>query len=215
MKRLGVVLVTAVAIVATTTSLAAAGSWSGKDPRRDVTGLRYDPEPEPCGTTTEVNASGDANTDIISLAVRHMKYSVEAVVGFSALDRRSTQKVETAIKTNERTYTVEVNRFQDGRPSEVLLFQYERPQQSGTCGSSATFLLGPLRCRNLSGAYALGSESVAVSIPRRCLSHPRWVRGAARTHRWEDDVVHSDTWAPAGSHVPRFIGPFGARVHRL
>ena len=57
-------------------------------------------------------------------------------------------------------------------------------------------------------------DVVKVSIPRRCLSTPRWVQVGASNVRFVDERIYSDQWAPPGSDETGFFRPYGPRVRR-
>jgi hypothetical protein len=208
-----VAALSAVAFIAGT-GVAQADHWRRGELRHDVTGYRYDPAPEPCGTLTDVDATADTTIDITSIGVGHMKDSVVVVAHFVDLKRWGDHETEFAIRTNGRDYTVDVSRYKTGGTVEVELFRSTPPPEpTGECGS-VVIAKSALSCPRLTGEIAPRGDLVSVRVPRRCVSYPRWVRGGARSHRWVGDAVHADTWAPAGTDASGIIGPFGPRVRR-
>src|SRR5690349_12556187 len=59
--------------------------WVGGDAAGDVEGWHFDPEPAPCGTYTDVDASANTNQDITGLVVNHKRREVRLVVRFADL----------------------------------------------------------------------------------------------------------------------------------
>ena len=216
-QRVGPVVAMTAAIVIGGAGVAAGDSWHGADPRGDVTGHRYDPEPEPCGTDTELDASADNSTDITHLIVRHEKYAVVVVVRFNDLGWSRQQSTVIAIKTPTRAYTADVFRSRTDGTAEVYLFPSEPPpppDPNDECGFVTTIEAG-VGCRNLEGRIAPDHDLVSVRVPRRCIGYPTWVKGGARASRWlEDGAVHSDTWAPEGTEGTSWFGPVGPQVPR-
>ena len=125
--RLASVVATAGVLVIAGTGVAVGDSCHGADARGDVRGYRYDPEPQPCGTSTEVDRSADTTTDITHLVVRHERYAVEVVVRFRDLTASGMHETSIAIKTPSRTYTVDVSRFQTGGSTRLFLARYQPP----------------------------------------------------------------------------------------
>lgn len=214
--RLAPVVAMAGMLVIVGTGVAAGDSWHAADARGDVRGHSYDPEPQPCGTSTDVDASADTTTDITHLVVRHERYAVEVVVRFRDLTASGTHETSIAIKTPSRTYSVDVSRFQTGGSTRLFLARYQPPpppDPDNECGMVSILQVG-LPCAHFEGRIAPEHDLVSVRLPRRCLGYPKWVSGGASAYRWVGGAVHTDTWAPAGTDETGFIGPFGPEVLR-
>ena len=210
-KRRGLIVAVA-AVAVSIPSTAYADAWSGVEPVGDVHGFRFDPEPKPCGTVTDWNATANTTNDITKLIVNHTMERVVLTLRFRDLRLRGGHMTQFAIMTNERGYVLDVDRFETGAKTEFF-FSHQptdipEPNECGGIG----LLFEDLGCLRLTGEIAADRDVVKVSIPRRCLSTPRWVQVGASNHRYEDGRVYSDHWAPPGSDETSFFGPYGPRV---
>lgn len=192
-----------------------ADAWSGLDPAGDVHGWSFDPEPPPCGTVTDWNATANTTNDITKLVVNHAAERVVLTLRFRDLRARGAHMTEFAIRTNERAYVLDVDRMKTGGRTHFFLARQPNDiPEPDECGGMGLMFVG-LGCPGITGQIAPDLDVVKVSIPRPCLSKPRWVQVGARNHRFEDDGrIFSDQWAPPGSDDTDFFGPYGPRVHR-
>ena len=207
--------VTALAVTATLCSPAAAHAerWAGSDPEADVEGRHFTPEPPPCGTYTEVDASGNTNQDITRLVVSHQRREVRLIARFRELDREVEQRVAVHLTTGKRRWFLDVNRFRD---FDADVFQVSAflargpyfPAGGDECG--AAVVARPTSC-HVRPELDLRANVLRASVPRSCLRNPRWVRvGARATGAGTNDerVGYSDEWGSSESPLP----PFGPKV---
>lgn len=190
-----------------------ADAWSGLEPGGDVHGFTFDPEPPPCGTSTDWNATANTTNDITKLVVNHTAERVVLTLRFRDLRWRGGHMTTFAIRTHEWGYLLSVDRLRTGGRTEFFLAReptdISEPDECGGVG----IILGDLYCPRLTGEIAPDRDVVKVSIPRPCLSTPRWVQVGAHNYRFDDDGrIFSDRWAPAGSDETSFFGPYGPRV---
>jgi hypothetical protein len=192
-----------------------ADAWSGLEPAGDVHGFTFDPEPPPCGTSTDWNATANTTNDITKLVVNHTAERVVLTLRFRDLRRRGAHMTQFAIRTDERGYLLNVDRWKTGAKTESFLAHepsIPEPDPEAECGG-IVILMEDRYCPRLTGQIAPDIDVVKVSIPRRCLSTPRWVQVGAHNYRFEEDGrSFYDRWAPAGSDETSFFGPYGPRV---
>lgn len=192
-----------------------ADAWSGLEPTGDVRGISFAPEPPPCGTWTEWDATANTTNDITTLVVNHTTERVVLTLRLRDLRWRGQSMTEFAIRTNERGYVLDVDRLRTGGRTRFFLARQPttipEPDECGGVGLG----FADLGCLRLTGEIAPDRDVVKVSIPRPCLSKPRWVQVGALNYRFDDDGrIFSDRWAPPGSDETAFYGPYGPRVHR-
>ena len=85
-------VIAALAVIAVLAPAAAhAERWAGGDPRGDVEGWHFDPEPEPCGTDTQIDATQNTNSDITRLVVRHTRTAVQLTCASATSTPRSSR----------------------------------------------------------------------------------------------------------------------------
>ena len=165
------------------------------------------------------NATANTTNDITKLVVNHTLERVVVTLRLRDLRARGANMTTFAIRTNERGYVLNVDRFETGAKPEFFLAlepEVQGPDPGDECGGATTISEGRY-CPRLTGEIAPERDVVKVSIPRRCLSTPRWVQAGASNYRFEDDGSHrfrvySDRWAPPGSDETGFYGPYGRRV---
>ena len=201
------------ALVVGVPATASADAWSGVEPAGDVHGSTFDAEPPPCGTTTAWNATANTTNDITKLVVNHTTERVMLTLRLRDLRWRGANMTMFAIRTNERGYILNVDRHRTGGRTNLFLARQPTDiPEPDECGGVA-LMFGDLGCRRLTGEIAPDRDVVRVSIPRRCLSTPRWVQAGASNYRFEEDGrAFHDRWAPAGSDESSFFGPYGPRV---
>jgi hypothetical protein len=219
------------ALVLAAGSTAQAERWSATDAAGDVTGWHYDPEPEPCGTQSEVDGSPDANDDISRLIVRHTRKVVRVTVGFRDLDPALDQSVDLHFQTTRpRGWAVDIDRLQwrPGKPFRVLTSfsretRYPDPEDIETDPEGCGYLLiggDSGSCRPMHAEVETDLDLVRIEIPRYCLRNPRWVQVGARSTGWtwpEDPAdktftSFSDEWGVRDPMASRWLPPFGPRV---
>ncbi len=188
---------------------ARADSWTAPDPAGDATVYTFDPDPEPCGTITETPS---AEGDIRRLRVRHTRDLVVLSLDVTGLVNRYRTSTTFEVVTPDREWTVDVTHH-EGR-TEVGYWRTPQitPDEVGECGSYG-YVTGVRSCRGAVGTIDARAGRVGVSLPRRCLGTPRWVRAGASIYSGQAHGS-SDTWMPPGSDDGDFTTPVvGRRVY--
>jgi len=111
----------------------------GHDPAGDVHGFTHDSEPEPCGTTTDVDATDNTSYDITRLAVAHYRRSIPIRVHFRDLLGKGFHGTEAWVRADGRGYLVDVPRGSTKAIARVDLIldpSFPSPTNSATCRSS-------------------------------------------------------------------------------
>lgn len=193
-----------------------ADSWRAPDAAGDVIGYSFTPEPPPCGTLTQTHVPADTTTDIVGLAVRHRHDTVALAARFRDLGMRP-QVVSFAVETDGRSFEVRVERRRTGGPARASVFVTSPPEaptpDDEFCSYTTAMIGGP--CRGQVADMSAEADRVAVTLPRRCLRDPRWIRAGVEAYRFLDrGGVRRDRWAPAGADETAFVGPLGPRVRR-
>lgn len=201
-----------------------ADGWSGPDQAGDVRGWHYDPEPEPCGTDTEVDGSAEANEDITRLGVRHTRGAVVITTRFVDLDPGLEQAAFLYMRTNLGGWWLHVDRF-ERQPGNWRMFTFlaEEPDLphpddiESECGAVGIILLGE-PCR-MARTVDFDLELIRLRVPRSCIGNPRWVRVGVTAHRWIDpadpedrsSTTFYDDW-DGGVELSPWAPPYGPRV---
>ena len=209
-------LTLAVVVGVLSPTAAQAERWTGTDEVGDVEGWHHDPEPEPCGTRTDLDASANTDQDITRLVVSHRRREVRLVVRFEDLDRGLEQHTSIAVRSGERHWVLTVNRFRDFDADvfQVVGFLARTKATTGEVECGPVLDLTPTDC-HVRPTVDLDANAVRVDVPRSCLRHPRWVRvgaratGEAQTEAGRD--LFSDVWGAGGS-LSTWPPPLGARV---
>jgi hypothetical protein len=203
-------------------AIAHADRWTGADDAGDVEGWFYDPEPEPCGLDTEVDASGETNEDITRLRVRHTRRTMIVTTKFRDLRRPLEQAMSLYVRTGRRGWWLDVIRFRDSDGAwRVLTFmtrEPELPDPDDIDGCGIFIILTDVGCRT-SHKIDFAGDRFRLVVPRRCMRNPRWVRVAADSDRFvepEDPdepgwTTFSDEWDD-GVELSPWMPPFGPRV---
>ncbi|UMG92926.1 hypothetical protein [Nocardioides sp. TF02-7] len=223
MRSLRAVLAAALALLLLLPATAQAERWTSPDPRGDVEGWHFDPDPEPCGTVTDLDGSAEVNSDITRVTVRHGRRPVEVTVRFRDLVHALEQSVWIHFRTPRAGWRLSVYRWEE-TPGKFDTFVFlgrdpkgRGPGEADDCGSSVISWIGD-GCR-VQRRVHLAEDYLRVSVPRRCLRDPRWVRVAVRAHQWvdpddpadESSSSFSDEW-DGGTRLSRWLPPFGPRV---
>jgi hypothetical protein len=107
-----------------------------------------------------VAAPGEASVDVTSTAASLGQRRLSVAVHFRDLEVRVRHQTLVRVWTSRGAYDVTAERQSARRPKVSLARK----------GADA------LRCRGLSVAYDGAADTVAVSVPARCVGAPRWVR---------------------------------------
>lgn len=204
-------------LLGSTITGASAETWRATDAAGDVSASTYDPEPPPCGTSTEADQADDATTDIVGLDAHHRKESVELTARFRDLTSWRNQVVSFAVKTDRRTLAFAMRRDQDSGKVSVDMLRYPSSlaplPTDGECSSfSILSIVGS--CAGLVARMAVGRDVASVAIPRTCLDDPRWIRVGVRSYRFVGESARNDVLIPPGADAFDFPGPFGPKLRR-
>ncbi len=212
---------TALAVIAASLfpMTAYAERWVSGDDAGDVRGWHFDPEPEPCGTYEDVDASANTNQDVTRLVVAHRRKEVSLVVRFTDLDRKLEQHLSIHLVSGKRGWLLDVDRFRDFdadvfQVSGFLARARVLPDDQDECGDAVK--IRPTDC-HVRPRVELAADVVRVVVPRACLRHPRWVRAGVRAtgHDEPDDhesvTAFSDVWGAEG-HASSWLPPLGPKV---
>lgn len=193
-----------VAVIASLIVLGAASSahaidYTDPDPRGDVEGWNYKPDPPPCGTTEAVEPADARKGDIRRLSVRDDDGLLRLRLRFRDLPALRRLYVEFPVRTRDRDYMIHL--FRARKRTHVHLFP-EVPLPDPEPGAECSAVLGDAGvkfCKGLSGAFSPRKNRVRVRLPISCVRSPRWVRVGAEAGYYKRGASFSDTWAPRGS----------------
>ena len=220
-------VISALAVTAVLAPAAAhAERWAGGDPRGDVEGWHFDPEPEPCGTDTQIDATENTNSDITRLVVRHTRTAVQLSVRFRDLDPALEQVTQLHIATRARRgWFVDIDRVR-GRSGNfrVVAFMGKEPNYpdpediDDECGLFG-FVTDASRC-GMRPEIDLVANVITASLPRRCLGNPRWVRVGVGSYGWAEPadpgdksfISYSDEWGIRNDSASPWLPPYGPKV---
>ena len=152
--------------VCITASPASAQSVDRPDPRRDVSRIDQN-------TGEGTAAPGRTNGDIVRTVFRHKKHRIRIRIGFVDLKRSfGALFIDVFVNTNEgvhREGVIAVDREDSGDPWRGVSWLDNGDEQ--------------LRC-NVHHSLDYQHNVAILGVPRRCLSHPRWVRIGADARTW-------------------------------
>lgn len=172
----------------------------------DVEGFRYDPEPPPCGTITDVRPARPRVGDIKKLTVRHTRTTIGLSVHLRAMPKLNRSSLSFQVRTPDRAFVVAV--FRTGGDDQARVYG-ERPPPSPPLGQECYSWIDDVSVRACRGAVAeqdRATDIATVSLPRRCLGKPKWIRVSAEVGRSKGGAFYADAWAPRGSKPS---GPWG------
>ncbi|WP_028657064.1 hypothetical protein [Nocardioides sp. J54] len=169
LRHLVVAPALAVALLATTGGVASAQTWRHDDAVRDVRSGDFDSE---WGTLSPQRKAGDVTRTTVS----HTRSRLVVRIAMRAVPSGSSFVMAT-VRTPRTSY--DVTRFRmAGIGTTVVL---EKTNGAG----------GELRCRGLSARVR--GKALELSVPRRCIGKPAWVRVAAGVVVLQgEDAVHVD-----------------------
>jgi hypothetical protein len=151
------------------------------------------------GDVTYTQAGSPVNADVLRTVVRHRAHSVLVRTAFADL-RNNAQGVVSGIKI----------RTNEGLHRQVWVMK------DGSASGSQVALVTPrgrqVRCHGLSKSIDWAGDSISVTVPRSCLSAPRWVQvvNAAGNFATGDMPSYVDV---AGKTGYRFSG-WSAKIRR-
>ena len=207
----------ALALLAPTAAVA--DYWRSTDDSRDVEGFNYDPEPAPCGTVTELDGSGDTNTDITRLGVRHTRRALVVTTRFRDLKVAREQNLSINIRTSTEGYELDLYREAPSTGAWQVYTDlwtepdYPDPDDVPECEGFGVVSHG-VTCR-IGRRIDFANDLIRLTVPRPCLENPRWVRIAAGSSRFLDHGstfdIYFDEW-DGGARLNYWLPPFGPRV---
>jgi hypothetical protein len=207
------VLLLGATLLLTLAAPAQADRWAGRDPRGDVSGWSFSPEPPPCGSVVSEPAPENVEHDLTRVAVAHRGTTVQVTVHFRDLRRASRASLTIGLRTPGKGFELTVDQRREAAAAPRVFFGTETQYgEVGDCGIVGGISEG-LGCRDLEARISPRQDTATVRIPRRCLGDPRWVRAAVDVYALGNDAGGSDHWGPAGSE-PRLRGFFGPKVRR-
>jgi hypothetical protein len=122
-----------------------------------------------------VPAPGEASVDVTRTAVSFGQRRLSVAVHFRDLEVRARHQALVRLWTPRGAYDVTA----------------ERPSARRATVSLARKGAGAPRCRGLSVTYDGAADTVALSVPARCIGAPRWVRlGVKATATPRTDAVN-------------------------
>ena len=199
-----------------------ADRWSSPDEIGDVEGWTYDPEPKPCGTFIDVDGSAETNSDITRLSVRHTRRAVILTTRVARLDRRLEQSVSLYVRSEDRGWWLDVDRFKTHSGNwRVMTFMAREPKLPDPddvegCGIGISLI--DVGCRT-TGTVDFEHDLIRLTVPRQCMGNPRWVRvGADASQFVEPEDPDSEAWTTFsdewddGVELSPWMPPFGPRV---
>jgi hypothetical protein len=201
-----------------------ADRWSSTDAEGDVEGWTYSPEPEPCGTFSDVDGAEETHEDITRLGVRHTRRAVVVTVRFRDLQADLEHWTTVYIRGSRGGFWLDLDRYQTSNGKwHTMTFlsdapQYPDPEDIDECGGFG-FISFDIGCR-IQPDIDVAADLVRLSVPRKCLKNPRWVRigaGSARFVEPEDPEdptfgAFSDAW-DGGTVLTKWQISYGPRVH--
>ncbi|WP_325602290.1 hypothetical protein [Nocardioides sp.] len=192
---------------------ASAENWRGSDPAGDVMTYTSSPEPPPCGTFTEGADPANHTADLVSLAVRHRRDTVELSAGFRDFTGGGQQSLEFDVKTDKHEFSISLDRRRTGAAARISVLRPGEPSAPDECGYYTVMsLVDP--CRGLEADLSPSLDVVSVVLPRGCLGDPRWIRVGVQTGRSAGEAWSTDIWAEPGVDTAVYTGPYGPRVRR-
>ncbi len=192
--RLLVAAIATAACLATVSAPAEAQTRHVRDARGDVVSVGEESEP------ANVAEPDRSDGDVLSLRVSHRRHTVRLVMRAAGL---------TPVGGDDLTMHSFAFRTDEGRRANLdLVVTAGRPQ-----GDRELRLGGRSRpCRGLDTRVSYAEDLVEVTVPRRCLSSPRWVRVGAGTAVVQGDRLYGDDASRRGSVVDDLT--LGRRVLR-
>ena len=147
-------------------------------------------------------AGSPVNADLVRTTIRHNARRLAFTFGYADLRRAENRFLAAAqVKTNE------------GVRREIGVETVSRERWGGT-----SYFGSPkreLRCRGLRFDIDYSADTVSVSVPRSCLSGPRWVQARVQVMafegRTEEFSVLTDNWVNESNDEP---GPWSDRIRR-
>src|SRR4051794_12600750 len=193
LAHVGTALLVSIATVIVPTT-ASADSYVRSDPSGDVVKAVFDPD----GT---VRQPGRKDGDIVASGVSHGPRRVHVALRMRDIGRSGGRETISASRFRRKKRVREVTLTADPRSGQGHVNVYNRR------GNNAP-------CRGVRWSISYPDDLVTLSIPRRCLGRPGWVRvgmGVANLVGHEPDLYSDDAMTNGVDHDPVVYGP---RVYR-
>lgn len=211
-------LLAALGLLLITAAPARAGTWHGSDPAGDVDHYTFNPDPEPCGTSTDETVPADTRHDLTRLGVDHRADTIELRLDLRKVSAHDADTFYVVtLRTPKHDYELDLSRRRAGAPLDGMLSKAPHvPESTGECGAFATLSRG-LPCDELVVHGDVRRDRVEVSLPRSCVKGPRWVQVGAQVYGFDAYDGHTvsgyqDTWSEGAS--ADLLVPLGPRVRR-
>jgi hypothetical protein len=180
-------------------SAAGAIDYTDRDPRGDVEGWDWNPDPKPCGTSEQVEPEDGRKGDIRRLSVRTEDGVLKFRLRFRDMPALRRLYITFPVRTRDRDFTIDVFRVRK-RTHVHLLREKPLPEPEPGVECYAVLLdAGSKSCKNLGASLSPRTDRARVRLPITCMGDPRWVRVGADASYNTDGASFSDTWAPPGS----------------
>jgi hypothetical protein len=213
----------ALALALLAPTAAHADRWTGTEAAGDVRAWNFEPEPAPCGTDTQVDGIAETHTDLTAVTVRHTRRAMVVTSRFRDLDADLPTILFVNVRSSTggwwldlwrdqtRTGTWRTTTFLGGEP------EFPDPDEIGPCGEYGLGIAG-IGCR-IKRDLDFEADHIRLTVPRRCMDNPRWVRVAASNQRSEDSGTEDDPSSnffiddlDGGTVLSEWMPPFGPRV---
>lgn len=189
-------LVTTVLTTALSAGAASAATLATDDPAGDVWRSTFDPETE---EETVEPAGTQLNVDLTQTTVKHGASRLLLKARYAELER----------STNRFFFLAEL------RTNEGL--RRDLGAETTMRWSGDAFLFGNrggVRCPGLRHDIDYGTDTVTVSVPRDCLSKPRWVQARIVAFAFAEDGRGDEAYLDSGTDETADEPAWSARVRR-
>ena len=187
--------VTAAAMAVPTSAAGAASSWrvSLADPAGDVLAIGE-------GEDEEWTSAGDMPTaDVVDAAVQHRRSNVVVRMHFADLRREDPAFYTAMIVTPDK--------FRGA-------FVETRPGRWGGRHTLVNGSYGTVRCRGFQHSVDYVVDTVTMTLPRRCLGRPRWVRVSMSNYMFRGDSEATFQEITDNPHTADAEGGMTGRLYR-
>jgi hypothetical protein len=133
----------------------------------------------------------------VKSVVRHRKARVVIKVKLQNFRRLKVDEIfdlSVTLRTNRGARLIEVTKLGDGRSFLDIFVETRRAER-------------PVRCQAATKRVSGKDDLIEVSIPRKCLGNPRWIKASLTTIRGSEETAFFDDALRSGSSLtagPRF-----------
>ena len=177
MRRHTLALTAAAALVVGAPATASAQTWQHDDPAGDVYHSHYDDNTE---EETEAIDPSVTEGDVVHTTVAHNPRKIVVTTRYRELTAPTGEADAmyfVLVKTNEKVRRVVTVAADVDHPRGVARLQKYDGHRA--------------RCRGLARSIDYTANTVTISVPRSCVSKPRWVRVAAANVRSQADADYT------------------------